>query len=88
MALRRSSANRAAHLGRTGERNLVNVGMLHQGLAGRSVARDDVHDARRQTDLLADVSKSECRQWRELRGLQHDGIPGGERGRNLPCQHE
>ena len=88
MALCRDSANRAAYFRRTSERNLVNVEMLHQCFAGRSIAGDDVYDASGEADLLADMRKSERRQGRELRGLQHDGIPGGERGRNLPCQHE
>jgi len=46
VALRRGLANRAPNFRRTGERNLVDVGMFHQCFAGRSIAGNDVHDAR------------------------------------------
>src|SRR2546429_4895425 len=88
VALRRSLANRASHFCRPRERNLIDVGMLHQCFAGRSVAGDDVHDAGRQPHFLADLRKRKRRQGCKFRGLQHDGIPGCERGGNLPRQHE
>ena len=84
----RGLANRTAYFRRTGERNLVDVGMLHQHFPSRSVAREDVYDAGREADFLANVRKSKRRQGRKFRGLQHDGIPGRERGGNLPRQHE
>src|SRR5229473_7901113 len=83
-----SFANGAAHFRRTCERNLVNVGMLHERFACRTIACNDVHDAGGKTGLLANVSKGQRRQRRKFRGLQHDGIPGGERGSNLPRQHK
>src|SRR5216684_7610203 len=88
VTLRGSFANGAAHFRRTCERNLVNVGMLHEPFACRTIACNDVHDAGGKTGLLANVSKGQRRQRRKFRGLQHDGIPGGERGGNLPRQHQ
>src|SRR2546429_8080290 len=62
--------------------------MPHQRFAGRSIAGDDVHDPGGEADLLADVRKCERRQGSKFRGLQHHRIPRGERGGNLPRQHE
>src|SRR5713226_4449794 len=88
VALRGRFANGAAHFRRTRERNLVDVGMLHQRFAGRSVSGDDVHDAGGEAGFLADVRKGERRQWRKFRGLQYDGVTGCQSGSNLPRQHE
>ena len=55
------------------------------GLAG---AGDDVDDAGRQVGLLADVGEQQRGERRGLRGLEHHGVAGGERGRDLPREHE
>src|SRR5258708_1523371 len=88
VALRCSFANGAAHFRRTGEGNLVDVGVLHERFACRTVAGNDVDDTSGEPRLLTDLREGESCQRRKFRGLQHDGIPGGERGGNLPCQHE
>ena len=51
VAGRSRAADGASHFGRTGERDLGNVGMLHQRFAGRAVAGDDVDDSWRQSDF-------------------------------------
>src|SRR5713101_6895525 len=56
-----SFANGAAHFRRTCERDLVNVGMLHERFACRTVACNDVHDAGWEARFLTDVRKSERR---------------------------
>src|SRR6266478_1117670 len=81
-------ANGPAHFRRTREGNLVDVGVLHERFACRTVACNDVHDAGGQSGFLADLGERERRQRRKFCGLQHDGIPGGERGGNLPRQHK
>src|ERR1700682_2023906 len=88
VALRGGLANRASHFCRSRERNLIDFGMLHQRFASRSIAGDDVHDAGGEAGLLADLRQCERHQGRKFRGLQHYGIPGCERGGNLPGQHE
>src|SRR5262249_38315595 len=55
--LGRGAANRATYFGRTGEGNLVYIGMLDERFAGRTITRDDIHDARRQTDFNADFGE-------------------------------
>src|ERR1700687_5774768 len=62
--------------------------MLHQRFAGRSIAGNNVHDARGEPGFLADLRKCKRRQGRKFRGFQYDGISGCERGSNLPRQHE
>src|SRR5258708_6249316 len=88
VALRCSFANGAAHFRRTREGNLVDVGVFHERFACRAISGDDVHDAGGQSGFLANLGESERRQRRKFRGLQHDGVSGGERGSNLPRQHE
>jgi hypothetical protein len=41
-----------------------------------------------QLCLAEDVAKEERRERRRLCGLQHDGVAGGERGRDLPREHQ
>ena len=88
MAKRGSLANCATHFCRAGEGNLVDAGMLHQRFASRSVAGDDVHDAGGEASFLTNLGKCQRRQGRKFRGLEHHGIPGGQRGGNLPRQHK
>ena len=55
---------------------------------GLAVAGDDVDDARRQLGLAQDVAEEERRERRRLGRLEHDRVPGGERRRELPRQHQ
>ena len=56
--------------------------------AGLARARDDIDDARRQISLLDDPGEMERGQRRRFRGLQHDRVAAGERGRDLPGRHQ
>ena len=56
--------------------------------AGAAVAGDDVHDARRQLGLSQDIAEQERGERGRLGGLEHDGVAGGERGRDLPREHQ
>src|SRR6266508_1786953 len=67
--------DRLPHLGRAGERDLVDAGVRHDLRPGPSVAGDDVHDTRRQLGLSQYVAEQECRERSRLRGLEHDGVP-------------
>ena len=80
--------DRLADLGRAGERDLVEVGVLDEMGAGRAVAGDDVDDPRRQLGLAADVGEDERGQRRRLGGLQHDRVAAGERRGDLPGEHQ
>ena len=80
--------DRLADLGRAGERDLVDVGVPDQRLAGPAGAGDDVDDARRQVGLLADLREQQRGQRRGLGRLEHHGVAAGERGRDLPGQHQ
>ena len=85
---RELALDRLADLGRAGERDLVDVGVLDEMRAGRAVAGDDVDDARRQLGLAADVGEDERRQRRRLGRLEHDRVAAGERRRDLPGEHQ
>ena len=80
--------DRLAHLGRAGERNLVDPLAAHEVRAGRAVARDDVDDPGRHLRLATDVGEQERRQRSRLGRLEDDGVPAGERRRDLPRQHQ
>ena len=80
--------DRLADLGRAGERDLVDAGVLDERAAGLARAGDDVDDAGRQVGLLADVGEEQRGERRGLGRLEHDGVAGGERRRDLPRQHE
>jgi hypothetical protein len=58
------------------------------GAAGVAGARHDVDHARRQVGLLADLGEEQRRQRRGLRGLEHDGVAGRQRGCDLPGELE
>ena len=58
MAGRSGSANRAAHFGRTGECDFVDVRMIDQRLSGSPISRYDVYDTMRQASLLAKLGKA------------------------------
>ncbi len=80
--------NEPSHLGRAGKGDLVHVGVLHQSLAGAPVSGHDVHHPGRETDLLAQLGKAQRRQRGEFGRLEHHGVSHGERGGNLPGQHQ
>ena len=75
-------------LGGAGEGDLVDVGVLDERAAGLARAGDDVDDARREVGLLADLGEEQRGERRGLGGLEHHGVAGGERRRDLPRQHE
>ena len=81
-------ADDAADFGRAGEGDLVDVGMLDDGCAGLAVAVDDVEHACGQADFVGDLGEGERGERRVLGGLDDDGVAGGERGRDLPGEHQ
>src|SRR5208282_3501072 len=88
MALRSGSADGAADFGGSGESDFIHAGVLHQSLAGGTVAGDYVDYARGQGDLLANLGEGERGKRSEFGGLQHHGISGGEGRSNFPGEHE
>ena len=76
-----------AYRGRTGESDLVDVGVVDDGLTRRTRTRHDVHDARREFGLLAYLGKQQSRQGSGLGGLEDDSVSGSEGGSYLPGQH-
>ena len=83
---------RAAHhllpdLGRAGEADLGDVGVLDQPLPDdRALADDDVDDALGEAGLEREVAEPDRGQRRELGRLEHDGVPARERGAELPAR--
>src|SRR2546426_6854832 len=53
-----------------------------------AVAGDDVDHTRRQLGLPDHVAEQQGRERGGLRRLEHDGVPGGERGGDLPGEHQ
>ena len=80
--------DRLADLGRAGERDLVDVGVLDERGAGAAVAGDDVDDARAAARPGGGRREEERRQRGRLGRLEDDGVARRERGRDLPGQHE
>src|SRR5882762_8620984 len=72
-------ANGAPNFSGASECDLVQIGMLDKSFSGRPVARYDVHYARRQRDLLANLRKQQRRERREFSRLQDDRVSRGER---------
>ena len=81
-------ADGAADLGRAGEGDLVDALLGDERRPGRAVSGDDVDDARRQPRLDADFGEGERGQRRIFGGLQNDRVARGERGGDLPGEHE
>ena len=78
-----------ADLGRTGEGDLVDVGMLGDRAAGaRSHAGDDVDDAFGNAGFSDQFAQAQGRQRSLLGGLQDDRVAAGQRGSELPCGHQ
>ena len=77
----------AADLGRAGEADLGDVGMLDQTLADLgALADDDLDDAFRNARLEAELGQAQGRERRQLGGLQHGGVAARERGPELPAR--
>ena len=55
------AANGASDFRRSGERNLVDIRVLHQRFAGRAIAGHDVDDARGQSCFLAKFCEQPAR---------------------------
>jgi hypothetical protein len=62
--------------------------MLHKGASSLAAAGDDVDYARWEVRLLADIGEGQRGQGRGLGRLEHDRVASGERGGDLPGQHE
>jgi hypothetical protein len=76
-----------AHLGGARERDLRHVGVLHEPLsAHRAGPGDDVHDTLGDARVERDPLELERGERRELGGLQHDRVAGGERRAELPAR--
>ncbi len=74
-----------ADLGRAGEGDLGDVGVLDEPLPALAAgAGDDVEDALGEADLDRDPLELERAQRRQLGRLQHDRVAGGERRPELP----
>jgi len=69
MALGRCFADGASHVGRAGEGNLVDSGMLDQRFTRNAIAGHNVHDASGQAHFLANLRESERCQRSEFRRL-------------------
>ena len=85
---RRLRADQAADLGRAGEGDLVDAGMLDEQRAGVAVAGHDVEHARRQPGLRRSSANSSAVSERELGRLQHHRVAERQRRRDLPGQHQ
>src|SRR5688572_90910 len=62
--------------------------MIDQQLTRSAITCDDVDDAFRQTNLVADLGKKQSGEWRKLGRLHHDSVTHCDGGRDLPRQHE
>ena len=86
----RSARRRGGHLpagpGRAGDRDELRHRVRDQGPAGVAVAADDVEHARRQ-ELGRHLGQQQRRDRRGVRRLEHDGVAGGQGGRELPDRH-
>ena len=69
--------------GRSGERDLVDAGSVHEQLRHLAVGGDDVEHAGRQADLLGRLGEHVALARRLRRRLEHDGAAGEQRGADL-----
>jgi hypothetical protein len=59
--------------------------VLHEPLTDDAArADDDVHDVLRDPGLERQLAEPDARERRQLRGLEDDRVPAGERGAELP----
>jgi hypothetical protein len=87
VACSRRAADRASNFGGSGERDLVDVRMLHQRLAGRAVSGHDVDDSRGQSRFLAKFGEQERSERGKFGGLQHHRVSRRQSRSDLPRQH-
>ncbi len=73
---------------RTGEGDLVDIGVGGQGRAGRAGAGDDVDDTGRKVRLADDLGQEERGERRRLGRLEDDGVAGCQGGGELPRRHQ
>ena len=79
-----SEATRRPACKRSGEADHVDVGVADNGFADHaSRAADDVEDTGGKSDLVCRIGEHQRAQRRELRGLEHDGAAGRQRGRDF-----
>ena len=83
-----SCAMRFANFRRAGERNFVDVRMIHERRAGFARAGDDVHHAFRQFRFLKNLRQPHRGDAGGLRRLQHHGVPARQRRRDFPRRHQ
>ncbi len=82
------AADDAPDVGRSGEGDLVEIGMLGDQRAGRVAAGDDVDHAGRQSGFGDDLAKQQGGQAGLRRGLDDDGVAHRQRRGDLPRQHQ
>ena len=76
----RRLADDAADFGRSGERDLVDVGMVDDRRAGLAVAVHDVDHAGGNPRLVRDLREAQRRERRELGRLENDRISAASAG--------
>ena len=75
--------------GRAGERDLADVLVQRERLAGfLAEAVHDIEDARRAAGFDEELREPQAAERRLLGGLQYDRVAGRERGRDLPGRHQ
>src|SRR5919197_5841153 len=80
-----SAKTTLADLGRAGEADLRHVRVLDEPAADRAPrAGDDVQDALGESGVERELGEPQGGQGGELGGLEHDGVPAGERRAELP----
>ena len=81
-------ADRASNFRRSGERDLIDVGMLDQCLAGYAVSGNNVDDSGRQARFLTDSSEREGGERCEFSRLQDDSVSSRKGRGDFPRQHQ
>ena len=78
-----------ADFGRSGERNLVHVGMRGESSARRfAVSGDNVHHAFGESGFLDQFAQPQRGERGLFCGFQNHGATGGQRRSELPCGHQ
>src|ERR1700722_4198914 len=77
-----------ADVGRAGERDFVDVGMLDDGRAGFARAGDDIDNAFGKFGFLENLREAHRGDAGGLGGFDHNRVAAGERGSDLPRGHE